>query len=342
MPPRHDGLICMIDKDIVKKAVLRREIYDIIDGDEPIRVYRGIYRKVKRLSGPNICNLAQEIKIDIRYNEDSTIGWSRWQYVEYILKYSIDNDILDRFFKIFFQKVNIDNLDCEELSVRNHVYDEIIESIISKFNDCLELYEDNIVKKNAVYQICRIDEASNESRDEENVLEKGKKIFISHYSGDTGYTEEIYDLLLAMGIDSKNIVYTSLPYTGIPLSTDIYDYLRDQFLENDLYMIFVLSKGYYNSVACLNEMGAAWVLKNKYIAILLPDMEYDKMPASCINNSKICIKLDDIKNIRYRLDELKNEIIKFFSLKELDLYVWERNRDKFINKTNKQCKVGNL
>ena len=41
-------------------------------------------------------------------------------------------------------------------------------------------------------------------------------------------------------------------------------------------------------------------------------------------------------------DELKNEIIEFFSLKELDLYVWERNRDKFINKTNQQCKVGNL
>ena len=99
-------------------------------------------------------------------------------------------------------------------------------------------------------------------------------------------------------------------------------------------MIFVLSKGYYNSVACLNEMGAAWVLKNKYVAILLPDMEYSKMPASCINNNSMCMKLDEVETVKYRLNELKNEIIEYFSLEDINQNEWERKRDRFVSRVS--------
>ena len=50
----------------------------------------------------------------------------------------------------------------------------------------------------------------------------------------------------------------------------IYDVLATKFLEYDIYVILLLSKNYYDSVACLNEMGATWVLKAKYSTIVCP------------------------------------------------------------------------
>ena len=39
----------------------------------------------------------------------------------------------------------------------------------------------------------------------------------------------------------------------------------------------MLSKNYYNSPACLNEMGAAWVLKSDYQSILIPPFDFENI-----------------------------------------------------------------
>lgn len=101
-----------------------------------------------------------------------------------------------------------------------------------------------------------------------------KKIFISHSSKDVRYVEKIIDLIVDMGVREKQIFCSSVPGFGIPMDKDIYDYLAEEFSRTDVHVIFVLSRNYYKSIPCLNEMGAVWALKKEYMTILLPHFDY--------------------------------------------------------------------
>jgi hypothetical protein len=156
------------------------------------------------------------------------------------------------------------------------------------------------------------------------------KIFISHSSKDVKYVEPIVELLADIGMTNDNLFCSSIPDYGIPLNQDIYEYLSSLFSENELYVIFVLSSNYYGSPACLNEMGAAWVLKNEYTSILLPKFEYQKIDGA-VNPNKIEMKLDDNDELlKKRLGELKNIISEKFGISVPDMR-WEKKRNDFIN-----------
>lgn len=156
------------------------------------------------------------------------------------------------------------------------------------------------------------------------------KIFISHSSKDVKYVEPIVELLADIGMTNDNLFCSSIPDYGIPLNQDIYEYLSSLFSENELYVIFVLSSNYYGSPACLNEMGAAWVLKNEYTSILLPKFEYQEIYGA-VNPNKIGMKLDDDDELlKKRLGELKDIISEKFSLSVPDMR-WENKRNDFIN-----------
>ena len=77
-------------------------------------------------------------------------------------------------------------------------------------------------------------------------------------------------MLRTLGFNKRNLFCSSVPGYDIPEGEDIYDTLATKFLEYDIYVILLLSKNYYDSVACLNEMGATWVLKAKYSTIVCP------------------------------------------------------------------------
>lgn len=156
------------------------------------------------------------------------------------------------------------------------------------------------------------------------------KIFISHSSKDVKYVEPIVELLADIGMTNDNLFCSSIPDYGIPLNQDIYEYLSSLFSENELYVIFVLSSNYYGSPACLNEMGAAWVLKNEYTSILLPKFEYQEIDGA-VNPNKIGMKLDDDDELlKKRLGELKDIISEKFSISVPNMR-WEKKRNDFIN-----------
>ena len=93
----------------------------------------------------------------------------------------------------------------------------------------------------------------------------------------------------------------------------------------------MLSNNYYGSPACLNEMGAAWVLKNEYTSILLPKFEYKEIKGA-VNPNKIGMKLDDEEELlKKRLGELKNKITERFNISVPDMR-WEKKRNDFIEK----------
>ena len=146
---------------------------------------------------------------------------------------------------------------------------------------------------------------------------KNYKIFISHSSDDCEYVKLIVNFLESIGLNNETLFCSSIPEYGIPLNEDIYDYLKKQFDEYNLYIIFVLSKNYYKSVACLNEMGAAWVLKNKYSTFLLPEFNFEEIRGA-INPRKIGISLDSPnENINELMVQLKDTIIEDFHLPKI-------------------------
>ena len=157
------------------------------------------------------------------------------------------------------------------------------------------------------------------------------KIFISHSSADLKYVEPLVELLADIGMTNDNLFCSSVPDYAIPLNQDIYDYLASLFREGKLYVIFALSDNYYNSPACMNEMGAAWVLKNEYTSILLPKFEYKEIKGA-VNPNKIGMKLDDDDELlKKRLGELKNIIADKFGISVPDMR-WEKKRNDFISK----------
>lgn len=157
---------------------------------------------------------------------------------------------------------------------------------------------------------------------------KKAKIFISHSSEDVEIVSEFVDLLADMGFTEDELFCSSIPDYGIPLSEDIYDYLAGLFRNYNIYVIFMLSQNYYKSPACLNEMGAAWVLKSDYVSILLPGFNYQEIKGA-VNPRKIGLKLDDDELLKKRLGELINNLAKRTN-KNIAEMRWERKRNKFI------------
>lgn len=158
---------------------------------------------------------------------------------------------------------------------------------------------------------------------------KKAKIFISHSSEDVEIVSEFVDLLADMGFTEDELFCSSIPDYGIPLSEDIYDYLAGLFRNYNIYVVFMLSQNYYKSPACLNEMGAAWVLKSDYVSILLPGFNYQEIKGA-VNPRKIGLKLDDDDELlKKRLGELINNLAERTN-KNIAEMRWERKRNKFI------------
>lgn len=165
---------------------------------------------------------------------------------------------------------------------------------------------------------------------------KTPKIFISHSSKDIKYVSALVELLCDIGLNADHIFCSSVPGYGIPLDYDIYDFLKQQFQQHNLHVIFVLSANYYESPACLNEMGAAWILQNNYTSILLPSFNFREIEGA-INPRKIAIKLDgNPEDLKERLGQLKDNVITEFGLPNLPDTRWEKKRDLFIAESNPQ------
>lgn len=96
------------------------------------------------------------------------------------------------------------------------------------------------------------------------------KIFITHSSNDAEYGELLVELLRNLGLKENEIIFTSNIAFGIPVGKNIFLWLKSQIAEKP-FVIYLLSENYYKSIACLNEMGAAWMIENEHAAIFTPD-----------------------------------------------------------------------
>jgi len=109
-----------------------------------------------------------------------------------------------------------------------------------------------------------------ESKDKMQLKDRPTKIFITHSSVDKDYVLLLTELLRNLKVPNDAIICTSDHRHKIPNGKNTYAWLREQFIDSDLHMIFVLSEHYYSSNPCLNEMGAAWLAAKKSDLLLLP------------------------------------------------------------------------
>lgn len=98
------------------------------------------------------------------------------------------------------------------------------------------------------------------------------KIFISHASKNKNYGNLLVELFRNLGIKENEIIFTSNVAYGIPVGQNIFNWLKSQITEKP-FVIYLLSEEYYDSIACLNEMGAAWIVENEHVAIFTPSFD---------------------------------------------------------------------
>ncbi len=222
-------------------------------------------------------------------------------------------------------------LELEQIKVRDRFVENIMENI-----DRFKGYTD----KKLFNELAAALNAMADNIDyyyKEDVLmeteEKTKMVFISHSAKDKEYVFAFVELLEALGFQEDEIVCSSIPPYCIPLNNKVYEWLVDKFQNCELHVMYMLSHNYYGSVASLNEMGAAWAMKQNWSAILLPGFDFGEI-AGCIDPSQIGIKLDDsdTATLKYRLGELKEILTKEFGLRSISSAIWERRRDAFLSK----------
>ena len=167
---------------------------------------------------------------------------------------------------------------------------------------------------------------------QDNCDKKKELVFISHSYKDREYVYKFVEFLEDIGLKSDQIFCSSIPEYAVPLDEDIYDFIKSRFREYDLRVIYVLSENYYKSAACLNEMGATWILQKKYTSILLPGFVFEQIKGA-VNPTKIGIKLDGSDDeIKYRLKQLRDNLKAEFGLKDLPDRQWHRYVDTFVSK----------
>jgi len=159
----------------------------------------------------------------------------------------------------------------------------------------------------------------------ENDKKEFSKIFISHSSLDKEICDAFVNLLEGIGIPEENIIYSSSPRHGVPANEGIFHFLRQHIAEG-ITVYYMLSDNYYESVYCLNEMGAAWVTQSDSSTFLLPN--FTGQIKGVIDHNKKAY------NLREPLDliKLKNILVKQNNLQISELK-WEEIKNRFLNIT---------
>ncbi|WOO35114.1 toll/interleukin-1 receptor domain-containing protein [Anaerocolumna sp. AGMB13020] len=181
--------------------------------------------------------------------------------------------------------------------------------------------------------------------EERDIMESNRKspmVFISHSSKDREAASNIVQLIKNMGLNKDQIFCSSIPGYDIKLNGDIIETLRELFLKNDLYVLFVHSDDYYQSPISLNEMGAAWALKTNYCSILLPNFPFSAMKG-VVNANTISIKMDNSRSeVKDKLNQLYDGLSEVFNITRENGILWENLRDEFIDKINALQSIVNL
>ncbi len=156
------------------------------------------------------------------------------------------------------------------------------------------------------------------------------KIFLSHNSYDKKYGDAIRNLLMSLGLRKEQLIYTSHPLHKIPTGNNIFEYLK-QNIQKDIFVIFLWSNEYLKSAACLNEMGAAWIIESDYISMYTPDFDFNnpQYHNCAVDIRKMGVVLRNDEHCKMEMVELKQKLIQNLGL-AIDEQEWIYSLDEFM------------
>jgi len=144
-------------------------------------------------------------------------------------------------------------------------------------------------------------------KNNQDKMNKEKKLFISHSSKDSLYVEQLIDIIENIGVPSDNIFCSSFEGYGIQLGEDFLARLKKE-LNNNVLVVFVLSNNFYSSPISLCEMGATWMQTSEHLPILIPPFDFENVKG--VIPSTQGMKIND-KN---KLNSFKEKLEDFFSI----------------------------
>ncbi len=128
-----------------------------------------------------------------------------------------------------------------------------------------------------------------------HLAQSTKKILISHDSGNKEYGFFLMRIFELLGLDvNSSVIFTSYEPTGVPHGEKIYDYLKDCFRE-DMYVVFLFSRDFYDSNVCIAETGAAWATNRVHSNIVI-DIDYPDIDKP-IDNTKVSLAINDLSKL---------------------------------------------
>lgn len=170
----------------------------------------------------------------------------------------------------------------------------------------LKTIRDEIKEQDCQGIVCTAEEASCSSH---------KLVFLSHQSQDKKYGDALRNFFVGLGLRNDQLIYSSHPMHKIPMDVNIYDYLREN-INSEIFMIILWSDTYLESPACLNEMGAAWVVQTDYTNIYVPTFSFGnpKYHECAVDTRKMGAVLNGDAHCKASMIELKNKIQEMFNL----------------------------
>lgn len=152
------------------------------------------------------------------------------------------------------------------------------------------------------------------------------KIFISHASADKELADEVVDFLaLGLSIKATDFFCTSLEGLGIPSGDNFIEFIQEK-LHESIVMISLLSPNYYQSIFCVCELGASWILSKAHIPIVVPPLKYKDI--------KDILSADQLRLIDKDSDweEIRDELTKWLKLDNVKSARWAIKKDVFLKK----------
>lgn len=157
-------------------VLIDREIINMIIGDSKVTDDMFLEYKMPYMSGPNICEFGSKLGIDKDYwNSDKL---SRWMYMENVLKYAINNNKINDFFKELFELKRFKKVENKEYySTVNTLYYDLVHGLMNKINEILFFDKCHIEYNIETWQFALIDDDDN-IRIESKNIEKIDKQYI--------------------------------------------------------------------------------------------------------------------------------------------------------------------
>lgn len=137
-----------------------------------------------------------------------------------------------------------------------------------------------------------IQEYSESNNTEQGVRKMSNTIvFISHQHKDIDKADRIRDFLInTIGLDAKkDIFFQGRQSSGVGIEDNIDDDMRNALLNNGCYFIALFSEQYFQRIACMKELGGAWVLGRKIVAFVFKNDNESTVQKTVMDNSKDAI-----------------------------------------------------